>query len=286
MALFTGSTMKKNGFARIMIPLDPEVETLLEAEFLETGKIQALENNTQSLILWNEWDQSDVLMNQLKERFSGLSITREFVPDQDWNRTWIEGFKPVKTGNIWISPPWHRDSIPAGDQVVVINPGSAFGTGTHESTRLSLSLLQKYLKPGMSVRDLGCGSGILAITACKRGADVVYACDLDPQIKDNIRENLSLNDHPPVRWEIRNALQLPGYACDLALVNIQKPVIFPLVEKFAHLSDEEKPGRLIIAGLLKKDEKELILLLKKATYSICEIQTESEWLAVYAERDK
>ncbi len=276
--------MKKKGFAKIILPPHSDTENILEKEFMEAGIIQAMEKNEESLIVWEDWERSGACMEALTQRFPNLKIQRKFVPDQDWNRTWIEGFKPVKTGKVWITPPWHREEIPEGDRVVVINPGSAFGTGTHESTRLSLKLLQKHLKPATCVMDLGCGSGILAITACTLGAESVYAYDLDAQIEDNIRENLSLNQNPPVHWEIRDVLQLPGYSCDLALVNIQKPVIFPLIEKFAYLAESDKPDRLIIAGLLKSDRKELIPLLNHANYTVCETQTDGEWLSVYAEK--
>ncbi|MDD3806487.1 MAG: 50S ribosomal protein L11 methyltransferase [Candidatus Marinimicrobia bacterium] len=274
--------MRKKGFAKVILPPNPSLYEILDQHFLETGRIQAVEINPLAILIWDDWETSDELIDQLKEFFPNIPIERVFVPDQDWNQTWIEGFQPQKIGKIWITPPWHRDKIPMGEQVVTINPGSAFGTGTHESTRLSLLFLQIYLDSGDHVLDLGCGSGILAIAAFLLGASSVYACDNDPQIEINIRENLELNGNPPIQWEVRDVFSLPSYACDWAMINIQKPVIFPLLEKFASLPVEKRPKNLILSGLLIDDEKVLEAYLTNAGYERIQTQIDGEWLAMCA----
>ncbi|HDT12550.1 MAG TPA: methyltransferase domain-containing protein [Candidatus Marinimicrobia bacterium] len=284
MDLFTmiGRNMEKD-FAKIHIPLKKDIQNIIEQEFMEAGLIQALEVNDHEILIWEAWEKSDEVLELLKNRFPDDNIICEFVPDQDWNLTWIEGFQPLKIKQLWVSPPWHRDKVPSNEPVIWINPGSAFGTGTHESTRLSLYLMEKYLYPGEKILDLGCGSGILSIAASILGAGSVHAFDIDPQIEDNIRENLQLNNNPFVSWEIRDVLNLDDYACDLALINIQKPVIYPLLDKLTTLLQNKKPLNLILAGLLVTDEQELETKLNQAGYIILSKKTEGEWLSVYAE---
>jgi len=273
----------KKGFAKIHIPLKMEIQAILEREFMETEILQALETNENEILVWEFWDKSKDLFDLIKKRFPEEKITCEFIPDQDWNLTWIEGFQPLKMTNIWVSPPWHRDKIPVNEPVLWINPGSAFGTGTHESTRLSLILMEEHVYPGSKVLDLGCGSGILSIAACILGAGSVYACDIDPQIEDNFTENLQLNGNPPVLWDVRDVFDLDDYACDYALINIQKPVIFPLLDKLKTLAQDKKPLKLILAGLLVSDKQELESKLMLTGYMCIDCKSEGEWLAVYAE---
>ncbi|MCD6234523.1 MAG: 50S ribosomal protein L11 methyltransferase [Candidatus Marinimicrobia bacterium] len=277
--------MTKKGFAKISLPPHTWIHEALERDFLETGRLQAVEINPTAIVIWDSWESSDELMKSLTDHFPGVQVEREFVPDQDWNLTWIDGFKPRKIGHLWVTPPWHMDKIPPGESVVCINPGSAFGTGTHESTRLSLMMLQRYIKQGQSVLDLGCGSGILSIAASLLGASPVVACDVDPQIETNIRENIELNGNPPIRWDVCDVFKLNTYACDWAMINIQKPVIFPLLEKFSTLSANRKADHLILAGLLIEDEKELKRLLSEAGYRVTDKQTDGEWLAICATRN-
>ncbi len=278
-----GNNMEK-GFAKIHIPLLKDIQDVLERELMEAGIIQAIETNDHEILIWEDWNKSDVIFTLLKNRFPHVNIVREFVPDQDWNLTWIEGFQPLKIKRLWVSPPWHRDKVPVNEPVIWINPGSAFGTGTHESTRLSLFLMEKYLYNGANVIDLGCGSGILSIAAFILGAETVYACDIDPQIEDNITENLQLNGHPSVQWEVRDVLSLVDYTCDFALINIQKPVIFPLLDKFATLPRKRKPDKLILAGLLTTDAIDLERKLNQSGYHLMDSLSEKEWIGAYAER--
>lgn len=277
--------MAKKGYAKISLPPHESIRNTLERDFLETGRIQAMEINPTALVIWEAWESSEMLMKSLMDYFPGVPVEREFVPDQDWNLTWIEGFKPLKIGRLWVTPPWHRKAIPPGEPMLCINPGSAFGTGTHESTQLSLMMLQKHIRPGLSVLDLGCGSGILSIAAALLGASPVEACDVDPQIETNIRENIELNGNPQVRWKVLDVFQLKSYACDWAMINIQKPVIFPLLEKFSTLSADKKADHLILSGLMIEDEKDLTRLLSEAGYKVMEKQTDGEWLAVCATRN-
>ena len=121
----------------------------------------------------------------LRGRFAELSIdaniTVSGVNEEDWANSWKEYYKPIKIGEkIVIVPAWEKYTQQEGEIIVRMDPGMAFGTGTHETTRLVIKFLEKYIKNGMRVADVGCGSGILAICASKLGAAECKAYDIDP----------------------------------------------------------------------------------------------------------
>ena len=122
-----------------------------------------------------------------------VTIEESSVDTQDWKDKWKEYFHPFTVGNVMIHPSWEKPEMKDGQVVISIDPGMAFGTGTHETTRLCLLALQQYLKRGMRVLDLGTGSGILGIAACKLGASSVTAIDIDEQAVKVAEENFALN---------------------------------------------------------------------------------------------
>jgi len=116
------------------------------------------------------------------------------VPDEDWQKKWREGFTPKAVGRrLWLRPSWIATPPPPGRVAVVVEPGMAFGTGDHATTEMALELMEEYLRPGRSVLDLGCGSGILGIAALRLGAARVRACDVDPLCEAAVRNHLRLN---------------------------------------------------------------------------------------------
>ncbi|MDD3094628.1 MAG: 50S ribosomal protein L11 methyltransferase, partial [Candidatus Marinimicrobia bacterium] len=195
----------------------------------------------------------------------------------------IEGFQPVRIGEeFWITPPWHLSRIPEGDRCIIINPANAFGTGTHESTRLILELLPDMLKSGETVLDLGCGSGILSIAALKLGASEVLAIDNDPEIRNNFMENAALNHVENIPLTICDVLQMDDYSCDLAMINIQKHVILPLLGRFNVAKGT--PKRVILAGLLNEHREDVQNALELQGYEVLQTPGYGQWLAVAAIR--
>lgn len=124
-------------------------------------------------------------------------LTIERRQEEDWANSWKEHYHPVKVGHrTVVRPPW-REYEPVGDEIVVmLDPGMAFGNGTHQTTRLALQGLEKFIEPGMSVFDAGTGSGILAIAASKLGASHVDGVDIDQVSVRTARENVEMNDLP------------------------------------------------------------------------------------------
>ena len=182
-------------------------------------------------------------------------IRAEHVADRTWEREWLKDFKPMRFGRrLWIVP--RHETAPADPEAVVVrlDPGLAFGTGTHPSTALCLRWLDAHLHEGARVIDYGCGSGVLAIAAARLGARIVDAFDIDPQALIATRDNADENS---VQTQIRvcdTAAQLPAQA-DVVVANI---LAGTLVELAPDLAGYLVPGgQLILAGILKQQVHEV-----------------------------
>jgi ribosomal protein L11 methyltransferase len=172
----------------------------------------------------------------------------EAVPDQDWERAWLDRFQPMRFGeHLWICPAGQRPPAAPGQVLIDLDPGLAFGTGTHPTTALCLEWLDRHPPAGQQVLDFGCGSGILAIAALKLGAASVWAVDIDQQALWASRENAARNQ---VADKLHTGLPdaLPAQRYDLLLANI---LVNPLIELAPRLADRVKSGgQLVLSGIL------------------------------------
>lgn len=203
------------------------------------------------------------------------------VPDERWGERWREFFQPVRvTDRIVVGPPWAEMVAGPDGMVIVIEPKMAFGTGRHESTRLALWAVERAVRPGDRVLDLGTGSGILSIAAARLGARCV-AVDIDPVALDNARENVTING---VRVEIvcgsLDAVRETGF--DVIVANIQSNVLIPLL---GDLRERLRGGgRLILSGILDREEAQIREGLCRAAWGEIEALREGEWIGIVAER--
>lgn len=179
--------------------------------------------------------------------FDLAGARRELLADQDWQTRWREQFKPLQfAGGLWVVPSWH--DVPAGARhYITLDPGMAFGTGTHPTTGLCLDWLGSDAQPaGRSVLDYGCGSGILAIAARRHGAARVVGVDIDPEALIVARENAALNACPDLEFLLPQAL--PGGTHDVLVANI---LLNPLLMLASDLAARVVPGGCIgLSGLL------------------------------------
>lgn len=201
-------------------------------------------------------DPSAVLREAMAELGLGTAppFTVELVEDEDWVRRTQAQFKPLVFGDrLWVGPGWHEPPAGSPAAIVRIDPGMAFGTGSHPSTRLMLEYLAGALRGGERVLDYGCGSGILAVAAAKLGASAVDAVDIDPQSVTTTLENAARNG-----VEVRTTLpeQLVPGVYDVVVANI---LAQPLILLAPLLAARLAPGgRLALAGLLDSQADEVM----------------------------
>ncbi|MGR3907139.1 50S ribosomal protein L11 methyltransferase [Burkholderia sp. SR8] len=186
----------------------------------------------------------------------GIADTPKFdvreVEEQDWVRLTQSQFEPIPIGErIWVVPSWH--DAPDPDALILeLDPGLAFGTGSHPTTRLCMEWLEQSVKPGQSVLDYGCGSGILAILAQKCGANPVVGIDIDPQAVESARQNSERN-HAEVTYGLPDAC--PAGEFDIVVANILSN---PLKLMASMLASKVKPGgRIALSGVLARQADEV-----------------------------
>lgn len=203
------------------------------------------------------------------------------VHEEDWANSWKQYYKPIKTGEkLVIVPQWEKYEPANGEIVVLMDPGMAFGTGTHETTRLCAMLLEKYVHPGDAMLDVGCGSGILAICAAKLGAGSCFACDIDPVAVRIAGENAVLNQTSQVETGVSDLLaqakKVPG-GYNVCCANIVADVIIrmaPDIGAFMALD-----GVLIVSGIITERAMETVSALEAAGWRLMDERRENGWFA-------
>ncbi len=192
-------------------------------------------------------------IREITELFPGSPphYETEIIANQDWHLNWREHFQPIQLSpNIAIYPYWKTYK---GSEAIriAIKPGMAFGTGNHSTTQMALLMMEKYLKPGMTVLDAGCGNGILTIAALKMGAQFVQAWDIDPFVEDNFREHLEINHiHDRYSLTIGDIIKHDNFSVDLVLSNIERK---PNLALLANIQNYGKIPPCIFSGILKDE---------------------------------
>ena len=213
-----------------------------------------------------------------------LAIDAQNVHDEDWSEVWKKFYKPFRAGrNLVVKPTWELYDPQPGDKIIEIDPGMAFGSGTHETTGMCLELLEEAMKGGESVIDVGTGSGILAIGAAMLGAKDVLAIDIDPTAVRVAQENIEHNGlTDKIRAVEGNLLASSDGVCELCVANIIADVICMFA---APLNDHIVPGGLFIcSGIIKEREQDVVDALNAANYTILEIRRKGEWVAMLSRR--
>ena len=210
-----------------------------------------------------------------------VELLTEIVDEKDWADAWKDYFEvtPV-TDRITIKPDWKAHTARKGEIVIRLDPGMAFGTGTHTTTSMCIKLIDAYFKPGTSFLDIGTGSGILMITACKLGAGRLVGIDIDPVAVSVARKNLEKNAVPPAIYHLACAglHTLPEDPVDFIAANIIAQVIvdiLPEIEKrMAHHTVT------ILSGIIKDRLKDVTAGLETCQLEVIEKIVDHEWVAL------
>lgn len=233
--------------------MDAEDQPIFEPDLGTTP----LWSNTHLLALFEADTDETALLAHLQLLCGGALPEHhvERLEDQDWERSWMDGFQPMRFGQrLWIVPSWH--AAPEPDAVnLLLDPGLAFGTGTHPTTALCLEWLDGQNLDNCSVLDFGCGSGILAIAALLLGAPLAAGTDIDPQALEASRDNASRNGIDPARFPVYLPADLPQQPADVVVANI---LAGPLVSLAPQITTLVKGGgRLALSGILAEQAEEV-----------------------------
>lgn len=267
--------------------VDEELERLREAETTVTLYVSAEASGREQLTAVRD------SITQLKaldseQEYGSLTITLENMRDEDWSENWKQFFHPIPVGEkILIQPEWQPDENAEGRIVFRLNPGMSFGTGSHISTRFCIEEIEKCLKQGDKILDLGCGSGILSVIGLLLGAEEADAVDIDPNAADASYDNLERNHLPRECYHVTagdiltdSALrtQYSNKKYDIVLANIVADVIIALS---AFVKEFMKPnGTFICSGIIAERTDEVADALRKNGLKIDKIRTEEDWSVI------
>lgn len=260
---------------QVRLAITPEQAADWEDQLLDIGAVSVTFMDAQDQPIYEPdlgttplWSQTHLLalfegdvaqesvQAQLSLRNSTLpEIAYEIIEDQDWERSWMDNFHPMRFGQrLWIVPSWHQAPEPEAVNLL-LDPGLAFGTGTHPTTALCLEWLDGQALNGKSLLDFGCGSGILAIAALLLGAKHAVGTDIDPQALEASRDNAQRNHIQDQQFELYLPAQMPKQSFDVVVANI---LAGPLVELAPIITAHTQSGtRLALSGILAEQAEEV-----------------------------
>ncbi len=251
--------------------------------------------------LGEEADQGSILgkvRKELEEMRSYLdvgecTIEESQTEDVDWVNNWKQYFHQFYIDDILIIPSWEKVEEKDEDKLIIhIDPGTAFGTGAHETTQLCIRQLKKYVTQGAQVLDVGCGSGILGMLALKLGAGHSVGTDLDPCAIEATNENMEVNGVSKDRYEVmignmiddeavRNAVGYEKY--DIVAANILADVLVPLTP--VAVRHMKKGGIYITSGIIDVKEEVVVRAYEKAGLKVLEVNHQGEWVSVTGQKN-
>ncbi|MEG3114130.1 50S ribosomal protein L11 methyltransferase [Salinicola sp. 4072] len=209
-------------------------------------------------------------------------IEYELLADRDWEREWMDGFEPLRMGQrLWIVPSWHE--APDPDAVnLLLDPGLAFGTGTHPTTALCLGWLDAQDLAGRQILDYGCGSGILAIAALKLGADTAVGVDIDPQALQASRDNAERNQIDEASLILDYPEKIGRGEFEIVVANI---LAGPLIDMASTIAARVRPaGQLALSGILAAQAESVLDAYRGQGILMDEPQEKEGWVLLTGHR--
>ncbi len=249
-------------------------------DYVDPELIEDLQGNPYVCFYLQEGEDDPAAMAIAKE--FDFTLTR--VDDEDWLHKWEEYFIPTKISERFVvCPVWRKYEAKAGEEVITIDPGLAFGTGTHATTFLTLRLLEKYLQPGDCVLDVGSGSGILSIGAAFLGAGDVLAIDLFEEAVDSTKRNAALNGFEHlIRARQGDLTKGVAYEADVICANLMADLVKMLSPDAA--KHVKQGGFYLSSGILDEKEEEVSEAIRAAGFTVLESIHADGWCAVAAQK--
>ena len=306
----------KNGIAQVSIDDPGDLQDILNKEheydwdYID-DKVKARPDREPSLSAYFEDSEEgramvqhlklEIMMLKGKEQYGEYGSDADFgrlyaediiVDDEDWKDKWKENFKPVKvTDRIVVKPTWEEYEAKAGELILQIDPGMAFGTGTHETTSLCMKLMEKYMAQAaedadvkdLSILDVGCGSGILSIAGALLGSCNVLGVEIDEDAVRVARENVELNGvSDAVRVQQGDLTKGVDFKADIIVANLMHNLVMELSPSAGkHIN---KDGVYISSGILLEKKDQVAEAVRAAGFEILEIPEDGEWCAIAARK--
>lgn len=270
---YVDEDLEKNmaGLSQVRLYLEDDESTMEKVSFLKS----------EMLILKNKYGE---------DTLGTLEVSLAGVKDEDWENSWKQYYKPLAIGEkLLVVPQWLTAENPEGRIPVVLDPGMIFGTGAHASTQMCMRALEKCVKGGERVIDLGSGSGILSITALLLGAKSAVGVDIDPKAEDIARENAAMNElyedcFSAVTGDVIGSKammeSLMGEGYDLVLANIVADVIIPLSKVVPHFLKDS--GMFICSGILQTRLEEVKSAIESHGLTVVEVEQQDDWCRMSA----
>ena len=263
--------------------LEKDAEEIAHIDLIDEELIAKDRNTSVIHIYISECDNAAEALEFLKERFTAEGIVykaeAQGVNDSDWNENWKKYFHATEIGEkLVIVPSWEKYENKDSRTILHIDPGAAFGTGTHATTSLCLDMLQKYVTDNTQMLDIGCGSGILAVASVLLGAETAVGVDIDAQSVKTARENAEINGvTDKTEFIVGDLAEKVTGKYSLVCANIVADVVIRLIENVKAYMEED--GVLIVSGIIDLREKDVLSAAKMHGFAVTEKRYKDNWCA-------
>ena len=295
----TGKTSDLDGITAVMSMLDNGlmIEDYSDfslngmyGELVDESILEADRNTVKvSLFVPEEKNFSDYMMF-IESRLAALGVSytteTEAMREEDWSESWKQYYKPIKLGRVTIVPAWEDYAAAEGEVIIKMDPGMAFGTGTHETTRLVMRIMQDEIKGGERVLDVGTGSGILSICASKLGAESCNAYDIDPVAVKVAEENALRDGCTNITVGVSDLLRgvdMSKGKYDFCVANIVSDIIIRMMPDIGGCLKDGAP--LILSGIIDPRADEVRASVAQHGFTIIREEKENDWVSILAKKN-
>ncbi len=280
---------------RLMIEDYSDIETGLNTiygDLIDESILKADKTHAKVSMYIDERNNYNDYLLFIKERFNAMSLDCDIeligVDDEDWENNWKRFYKPLKIGKrLMIVPMWEDYEVKGDELVVKMDPGLAFGSGTHETTRLCATLIEKHMQEGDHVLDVGTGSGILAICESKLGAKDINAYDIDPVAVRVAKENAEKNGVYNITCGVSDLLKdvdMAGGLYDFVSANIVSDIIMRMAPDLGRVT--KIGATVVVSGVIDEYAEQVIDCMENNGFGISDIMSDNGWKGIVFKRVK